>query len=69
MLAHTDNTTIVLILQRRVEAGAAALLIKVKAHRGDPMNEDTDIREDLGRLKEHKETIWDDSRHPEKQKL
>jgi ribonuclease HI len=52
---------IVLKLQKRVEAGAATLLIKVKSHRGDPMNEEADIRAELGRLKKHKETIWDDS--------
>ena len=53
--------TIILKLQKRVEAGATTLLIKVKVHRGDPLNEDTDIRADLDRLKEHKETIWNDS--------
>jgi hypothetical protein len=35
---------IVLKLQKRVEAGGTTLLIKVKAHRGDPLNEETDIR-------------------------
>jgi hypothetical protein len=52
--------TIILKLQKRVEAGAATLLIKVKAHRGDPLNEEADIRTELGRRKEYKETIWDD---------
>ena len=51
---------IILKLQKRVEAGAATLLIKVKAHRGDPLNEEADIRDELGRRKEYKETIWDD---------
>jgi hypothetical protein len=51
---------IILKLQKRVEAGAATLLIKVKAHRGDPLNEETDIRAELGRRKTYKETIWDD---------
>ena len=37
------------------------LLIKVKTYRGDPLNEEADIRAELGRLKEHKETIWNDS--------
>ena len=50
---------IILKLQKRVEAGAATLLIKVKAHRGDPLNEEADIRAELGRRKEYKETIWD----------
>ena len=52
---------IVLKLQKRVEEGATTLLIKVKTHRGNPLNEEEDIREDLVRLKEHKETIWNDS--------
>ena len=52
---------IVLKLQRRVEVGATTLMIKVKVHRGDPMNEEADIRTELVRLKEYKETIWNDS--------
>ena len=48
-------------LQKRVETGTTTLLIKVKTHRGDPLNEETDIREELGRLKEYKETMWNDS--------
>ena len=51
---------IILKLQKRVEAEAATLLIKVKAHRGDPLHEEADIRTELGRRKEYKETIWDD---------
>ena len=51
---------IIIKLQKRVEAGAATLLIKVKAHRGDPLNEEADIRAELGRRKEYKETIWAD---------
>jgi ribonuclease HI len=49
---------IVIKLQKRVEAGAATLLIKVKAHRGDPLNEEADIRAEMGQLKEENETIW-----------
>ena len=52
---------IILKLQKRVEAGTTTLLIKVKAHRGDPLNEEVGIRAELDRLKEHKETIWNDS--------
>ena len=52
---------IVLKLQRRVEAGATTLLIKVKDHRGGPLNEEVDIRSEPVRLKECKETIWNDS--------
>ena len=53
--------TIILKLQKRVEEGATTLLIKVKDHRGDPLNEEADIRAELGRLKEYKETNWNDS--------
>ena len=49
--------SIILKLQKRVESGATTLLIKVKIHRGDPLSEETDIRAELGRLKEYKETI------------
>ena len=52
---------IILKLQRRVDAGTTTLLIKVKSHRGDPLNEEADIRTELVRLKEYKETIWNDS--------
>ena len=52
---------IILKLQRRVDEGATTLLIKVKAHRGNPLNEETDIRAELDHLKEYKETILNDS--------
>ena len=45
-------------LQRRMKAGTATLLIKVKTHRGDPLNEETDIRAEMGRLKEDDEKTW-----------
>ena len=35
---------IIIKLQKRVLAGAATFLVKVKAHRGDPVNEEADIR-------------------------
>ena len=53
---------IVVKLQKRVQAGAATLLIKVKAHRGDPLNEEADIRAEMGRRKEKNEKIWDAQR-------
>ena len=52
---------IVLKLQKRVEVGASTLQIKVKVHREDPLNEETDIRTELGHLREYKEAIWVDS--------
>jgi hypothetical protein len=45
-------------LQKRVQARAATLLIKVKDHRGDPLNEEADIRAEMGRRKEQKEVGW-----------
>jgi hypothetical protein len=41
--------SIILKLQKRVETGEATLLIKVKTHRGDPLNEEPDIRSELDR--------------------
>jgi len=51
---------IIIKLQKRVLAGAATLLVKVKAHRGDPLNEEADIRAEMGRRKEIKEVGWND---------
>jgi len=33
-------------LRRRITAGAARFLVKVKAHRGEPANEEADIQAD-----------------------
>ena len=49
----------ILKLQKRVQPGVATLLVKVKVHRGDPLNEEADIRAKMGRHKEQKEVIWD----------
>ena len=48
----------VIKLQKRVKTGVETLLIKMKTHRGDPLNEETDIRTEMGRMKEEKEKIW-----------
>jgi hypothetical protein len=50
--------TIIVKLQQRVKAKTATLLIKVKAHRGCPLNEETDIRAEMGRMKQEKEKTW-----------
>ena len=50
--------TIIVKLQKRVKGGTGTLLIKVKVHRGDPLNEETDIRSEMGRLKEENEKTW-----------
>ncbi len=49
---------IIIKLQKRALAGAATLLVKVKAHRGDPLNEEADIRAEMRRRKEDKEAGW-----------
>ena len=49
---------IIIKLQKRVKAGVVTLLIKVKDHRGDPLNEEADIRAEMGRLKEDNEKTW-----------
>ncbi len=49
---------IIVKLQQRVKAKAATLLIKVKAHRGCPLNEETDIRAEMGRMKQEQEKTW-----------
>ena len=51
---------IVIMLKKRVQTGAATLLVKVKTHRGDPLNKETDIRTEMGRLREQNEFTWDD---------
>ena len=45
-------------LQKRVKADVVTLLIKVKTHRGDPLNEEQDIRAEMGSLKVDKEKTW-----------
>ena len=37
---------------------ARASAIKVKTHRGDPLNEEADIRAEMGRMKEEQEKTW-----------
>ena len=51
---------VIIKLQKRVLAGETTLLVKVKAHRGDPLNEEADIRAEMGRLKGHQEVKWND---------
>ncbi len=50
--------TIVIKLYQRVQAKTATLPIKVKVHHGCPLNEETDIRTEMGRMKEENETTW-----------
>ncbi len=45
-------------LQQRVKAKAETLLIKVKEPRGCPLNEEADIRAEMGRMKQEKEKTW-----------
>jgi ribonuclease HI len=49
---------IIVKLQQRVKAKATTLLIKVKAHHGCPLNEEADIRAEMGRMKQEQEKTW-----------
>jgi hypothetical protein len=49
---------IIIKLQKKVQVGTVTLLIKVKDHRGDPLNEEADIRTEMGHHKEQKEVGW-----------
>jgi hypothetical protein len=55
ILAKTVDTdilrVIVIKLQERVQTKVATLLIKGKTYRGHPLNEETDIRSEMGRRK------------------
>jgi hypothetical protein len=44
-----------------VKAKVATLLIKVKSHRGCPLNEEEDIRVEMGRMKQENEKTWSTS--------
>jgi ribonuclease HI len=48
--------TIIVKLQQRVKV--STLLIKVKAHRGCPLNKEVDIRAEMGRIKQEQEKTW-----------
>jgi hypothetical protein len=41
-----------------VKVKVATLLIKVKKHRGYPLNEEADIRSEMGRMKQEQEKTW-----------
>jgi hypothetical protein len=49
---------IIVKLQQRVKAKAATLFIKVKTHHGCPLNEEADIRAEMGRMKQEQEKTW-----------
>jgi hypothetical protein len=51
---------IIIKLQKRVQAKSATVLLKVKAHRGCPLNEEADIGAEMGRRKQEQEKIWDE---------
>ena len=48
------------MLRQRVGKGTATVLLKVKAHRGEPLNEEADGCADLGRLAEAEHKEWTD---------
>ncbi len=61
-LVKTEDTDILRViivkLQQRVKAKVTTLLIKVKAYRGYPLNEEADIRTEMGRMKQEQEKTW-----------
>ncbi len=50
--------SIIVKLQQRVKAKTETLLIKIKVHRGYPLNEEEDIRTEMGRMKQEQEKTW-----------
>jgi hypothetical protein len=54
----TDNEAILQTIHRWIGCGAKLNFSEVKAHRGDPLNEEADIRAEVGRRKEDKEVGW-----------
>ena len=46
------------LLHRRVQAGAAIILIKIKSHRGEPMNEYADEAATEGRQAHDDRVQW-----------
>jgi hypothetical protein len=51
----------VIKLQERVQAKTTTSLVKLKEYRGCPLNEETDIRDEMGRMKEENEKTWNTS--------
>jgi hypothetical protein len=49
---------IVIKLHQRVQVQDVTLLIKVKSYHGYPLNEETDIRAEMGRMNEEQEKTW-----------
>jgi len=47
-------------LRKRITAGAATFLVKVKAHRGEPANEEADIQTDKAMSGKDVPTEWHD---------
>ena len=54
-------TTIVGRLRKRIEAGAATFLVKIKAHRGEPLNEGADDAADRNCKLGMEEARWNES--------
>jgi ribonuclease HI len=50
---------IVELLRTRIEAGRATFFVKVKSHRGEPLNERADTLAEKGRAKPEEEKQWD----------
>ena len=51
---------LICLLMQRVRAGRATFLIKVKSHRGEPINERADTLAEEGRTNSDDDKRWDD---------
>lgn len=48
------------LIRARIEAGRATFLVKVKSHRGEPLNEQADTLAEKGRARPEEEKRWDE---------
>lgn len=48
------------LIRARIEAGIATFLVKVKSHRGEPLNEQADTLAEKGRARPEEEKRWDE---------
>ena len=66
-LANTPDADILrgvlAVLAQRIKAGAATFLVKVKAHKGEPLNERADTLAEQGRNQGEEKVQWNDRTH------
>jgi hypothetical protein len=56
-----DILRVIIVKLQQVKVMATTLLIKVKEHHGCPLNEEADIRVEMGRMKQEQEKTWSTS--------